>query len=590
MRSRGAALPTILALVTVVLVAGLAMGSLSALSLQFNRAQMESTRSQFAARSALAVFLAKVYEHDTTRSDDEQLNPLKPAPFEVTELLDNGVQYEQDGYKVSLHFDREKPGYSTDNSTGEVPVEGWPDDDGIPRVAPFSLDLVFEVEHLGQAQYYRATLKRVWPFAVYSAYGAVVLMGKPAHASAPSGARGSHVIGDVYTQWDANQAFPMDKLKAATYGYGKLEQPSQLLANTVARMGWHIDFAFTDNPLLIGINTGLNPSYKPDLSTHSNDETVYYWYDSAAVKKNLGDTEDAMPLFDTPNWMIPNEDNSLEGDFVIDYNADSRNIRPIIFPPEDTNKFNGEIHVRRGLALDPLYFYKKEKAEDIDFEADGYTPVSLSYPPRDWEDKVTFSGTTVYDASEPFVLTETLRLSQGENSTGGPTSSHYKINGNVSNQHVFYCPEERKLCVRENHAGLQLQDVVLYVKGDLNLGADQFADPIKVYGSGATLIVDGTLVLGNAHFDAVDQGFVIFARRIVLTGGGEFRGLMIATEGINILSRSADDPLTIYGALMCGGYGGVQLRGTNVQHEPRYLKAVNGGGDFYLSAWQKVIR
>ena len=80
---------------------------------------------ELAARSGLAVFLAKVLEHDAERSGSDQLNPLKPAPFEVKELLTNGLEVEENGYTVSIHFVDTKDGYSTDNSTDGQLLHLW---------------------------------------------------------------------------------------------------------------------------------------------------------------------------------------------------------------------------------------------------------------------------------------------------------------------------------------------------------------------------------------------------------------------------------------------------------------------------------
>ena len=587
MSSRGAALPTVLALVSVVLVMGLAMGSMSALSLQFNRKQLHGLRSEMAARSGLAHFLAKVREYEAQLPEDKQLNPLKPAPFEVTELLAEGIQIEENGYEVSLHFDHRLEGYSTDNSTGEEAVLGWPDFDKIERVPPFSMDLVFEVKQGDNKLYYRATLERVWPFAVYSAVGPVVLMGNAEDAGGPGGASPSTVIGSIYTQWRSQEAGGGSQVVG--YGLGPLDQPSKLLANVEARQGYHPQRRVTDAPLNIGMTLGKNPEQEPDIATASDDETIYYSYSDAQVPYDLSG-EESSPTFNVPSLGINDGGNSLVGNFVIDYDADQE-IRPILYPAADPNLFEGDVSVRRGLALDPLYYYRADKADaEREFDSSNFTQVNLDLPDSSLENE--FSPVNpVYDNPKPYLLEETLVLRPDHNSRGGATSPHYRINGSVSNRQVIFSEQsESRLCVRENFAGLELQDVVLHVKGDLDLGAKQFEEPIRILGAGATLIVDGQLVLGNAHFDSVDNGFVIFAEDIVLTGSGEFRGLMIASNSISILSRDEDDPLIINGALMCGGFGGVFLRGTQVKHDPYYLKGVNGGGDFFLASWQKFSR
>lgn len=594
MKNRGAALPTVLALVTLVLVVGLAMGSLSSLSLRFNRQQLDRTRSEMAARSGLAVFLSKTKAYDVTLPNNGKLNPLKPSPFNVKELLDNGLEHEENGYRVSLHFDDQQEGYSTDNSTGEVPITGWSDvtGDGIPRVPPFALDLVFRVEGGSDVKYYRATLKRVWPFALYTAVGKIILMGNAEDGGAVPGGHPSSIEGDVYTQWQSNAGSGGGLVLG--YGIGLLDEPTKLLANLEARQGYHPDFLVTDQPLNIGMRVGLNPFVSPTvLEDESDDETIYYSYEGSQVPYSLGDTETS-PIFSVPQHAIEDGGNSIEGDFVIDYDADQA-INPIIFPAVEPNSFEGDVSVQRGLALDPLYYYRADKEDaQFDFDSDGFSELNFDPPSHDAESLFELSSTATYNGDEPALLDNTLSLSPDEAKIGDDvpagwsSSSHYVIDGSISNRQVFYSEDDSKLCIQEKHAGLELQDVVLHVKGDLDLGANQFEEPIKVTGAGATLIVDGQLILGNAQFDAVDQGFVIFAEDIVLTGSGEFRGLMIASNSISILSRKEDDPLVISGGLMCGGYGGVVLRGTKLVHEPRYLKSINGGGEFYLHSWNKL--
>ena len=139
---------------------------------------------------------------------------------------------------------------------------------------------------------------------------------------------------------------------------------------------------------------------------------------------------------------------------------------------------------------------------------------------------------------------------------------------------------------------------------DLNLGASAFEPvdkngngtiepeerPIQISGSGATLIVNGQLALGNANFNAGDQAFVIFAKDIVIKAGGHFKGLLIASRSITILSQD-DDSLYIEGGIACADEdlgGGITIRGAHVKHEPRYLKGINGAGDFYLASWRKI--
>ena len=293
----------------------------------------------------------------------------------------------------------------------------------------------------------------------------------------------------------------------------------------------------------------------------------------------------------------------VDGDFYYSHEIDQPIGAVIVEPsnvgPSGENKFNGEIHLKRAPHRDPLEGIENNKA----FSTSGFT--ALNIPPPDgtlWQfaaDVTTGGNSGVFDSSvfetnnddgsEPALLTETLRLTESENSLGGPTSPHYVIEGSASNRQTIYDKASERLFVREMFAGLELQGVTLRVEGDLDLGAGAFAEDgksIPISGSGATLIVDGQLTLGNAQINAGDQGFVMYAKDIVLKGGGDFRGLLIAKNSITVLSQGKT-PLRIEGGVMCAGEGGIVLRGAEIKHEQRFLKAVNGAGDFYMASWRK---
>lgn len=576
---RGAALVTVLALVTVILVAGLAMGSLSTLSLQFNKRQLDRTRSELAARGGLALFLSKMQEHNATSS----LNPLVPDDLDLSKLFSEPIVYKQDNYKVTIDFDQNKEGHSVDNLAGELAKLGWPDTD-VPKIPPFSLDLILNVEGPSGLIRYRATLKRVWPFAVYTSVGPVALMGQPDPGGPVPFPQPSHVQGKVYTQWFG------DKGNGGTvntgYGFGKLSDPSDVLANVEARAGFQptqkLQF-----PIIIGLEVAENPIEKPEVVEKRPDE-VFYKYRLPQLVKKLDDTEKD-PTFHPTGMPLMDKKNVLDGDFVYDHDKGLK-ITPSLGGDPGDNVHNGKVVLKRGLALDPLAEMKKQGNDPANaFSGKSFTKVPLNLPPSDTPNVFGFLDDKALerdddDGAEPYLLTKTLKLTEAD-------GAHFEIDGSVSNRQVLYCDtlddDHNGLFVREVDAGLELQGVVLHVKGDLDLGASQLDKPIPISGAGATLVVDGKLVLGNAHIDAQDQGFVIYAKDIVLKGGGTFYGLMVASNSITILSQEKK-PLHIEGALMCGGPGGVTLRGADVKHEPRYLKSINGGGDLTLVSWSKL--
>lgn len=615
MKKRGAALPTVLALVSAVLIAGLAMGSLSTLSLQFNRRHMDSTRTELAARSGLARFLAQVHRYEA--QEDQAINPLEPKSLEMTDIFPNGLDYTEGDYRVVMHFDTQRDGFSSDNLSGEVPKVGYFDKDGVPRIPPYGLDLVVTVHSPTRTYHYRAILKRYWPYAVYTKHGTMAFFGQPDLTYPHSTTLPSHVEGDLYTNWrvtdDAGQLINYGTLVDG-YGLGELTDPDKILANREARAGYQPS-KLPYHPLIIGMRGYVRQAprrkYVRKRPTSDPDEILYAYekVDADEWPHSWGDTESVeaerpyLAPYPASTTFFNDVGSVVDGDFYYSHEIDQPIGAVIVEPsnvgPSGENKFNGEIHLKRAPHRDPLEGIENNKA----FSTSGFT--ALNIPPPDgtlWQfaaDVTTGGNSGVFDSSvfetnnddgsEPALLTETLRLTESENSLGGPTSPHYVIEGSASNRQTIYDKASERLFVREMFAGLELQGVTLRVEGDLDLGAGAFAEDgksIPISGSGATLIVDGQLTLGNAQINAGDQGFVMYAKDIVLKGGGDFRGLLIAKNSITVLSQGKT-PLRIEGGVMCAGEGGIVLRGAEIKHEQRFLKAVNGAGDFYMASWRK---
>ena len=590
MNRRGAALPIVFALVTVVLVMGLAMGTLSTLSLQFSRRQLEGIRAEMAARGAIAQLLATVREHDA----EAELNPLKPEPSNVSELFPEGLHFQEGDHRVVVDFDTTEPGFSSDNLGGDAPRIGWPDDDDVPRIPPFALDVVLNVEGPSSKHRFRAGLKRVWPFALYSKRGPVVLMAIPGTGGAEISP--SQVKGDVYTSWEGLAAGGGTVLSG--YGYGLLNDPSKVLANLEARAGYQSDVQ-PQGHLLVGARLGYNPPIEvSDVHPDSTPQEKFYRYNLASLVRQLDQVEDA-PTFSPQILLGADSGNLLEGDFLYNHSLNAE-VPPII---QEGSRHVGRTQVHRGPILDPLKDIEEGSGPPGSTFSGGFQPLTLPRPDVELLTKYSLNYTEVAfddgDGSQdpPFLLNQDLVLTETENSTGGAISSHYVVDGSVSNRQVIYKGSGlgAGVYVRENRAGMRLQGTVLHVKGDLDLSGtvlpDIPGDPqeqkIDIVGAGATLIVDGQLILGNATINAQDQGFVIYARDIVLKGGGDFFGLIIAENSITILSNKEAE-LNIKGGLLCAGLGGILLKGTNVEHDPNYLKAINGGGDFVVVSWKKL--
>ena len=428
----------------------------------------------------------------------------------------------------------------------------------------------------------------------------MVFMGQPPLSSSGT-AIVSKIDGDVYTEWE-NRTDYGDLVEG--YGLGVMSDPAKVLANIEARAGYQ-PALLPYHPLIVGMTGVFNPTIPPKEQTFlpNEDEPVetFYSYNQDDWPLTWGSTErftPEQPVFrthQTDPTIVVDAGNALNGNFFYDHELDVE-IGPSIVDgsgPNGPNEFSGDIHLRRAPLRDPL-----ENIQEPDFA--GFTPLEpeeadgrlLTYAsgligsggldPDDyyWNDD---------DGAEPFLLTETLRLTETENSLspGGPVSPHYLINGSISNRQSIFHKSDGSLHVRETFAGLQLEGVTLVVDGDLDLGASAIGRPIPISGTGSTLVVKGQLTLGNAYINAGDQGFVIYADDIVLKGGGDFFGLMIAKNSITVLSQD-ESPLKVQGGIMCAGEGGVTLRGAEVKHEPRYLKGINGAGEFSVTSWKKL--
>jgi hypothetical protein len=496
---------------------------------------------------------------------------------------------EEGEHVVTVHFATGTEGYSRDNLGADAPAVGWPDSDDVPRIPPFGLDVVLNVEGPSTRHRFRAGLKRVWPYALYAKQGPIALMSNPG-AEAPT-----LVKGDIYTAWVQEEG----AITRTGYGYGLLDEPSKVLANLEARAGYQPHLP-PRHHLLIGMPLGYNaPRLPSDVQHDSGTDEKFYFYDTAALVREFDEVEDQAHF--SPETLIDNDlPNHLDGDFVYNHRVVGADIPPYI---HSGSSMSGRALNTRGVALDPLgQIDAGSGAPSSTFENAGFQELNLNEPDPTLESRYGLDpsdSNLEYDSGDRYLLSETLVLTPGENSTGAAVSTHYRIPGSVSNRQVIYNkgPGGRGVgvYVREVKAGMRLQNTVLHVEGDLDLSSlspDPTAvsgapeAPLEIVGAGATVIVDGQLVLGNAHINAQDQGFVLYARDIVLKGGGSFFGLMIAENSITILSQQND--LEIKGALMCAGPGGITLKGTKLEHDPEYLKSINGGGDFAIISWKEL--
>ncbi len=622
----GAALPTVLMLTSLVLIIGLAMGSLSTLSLQFNRRQVDGMKAEMAARGAIANVLAKLRAHDA----EHPVNPLSPDPYTVAQVFPNRTVFEEDGYRAVIYFEGSGPEFSRDNLGGDEPAVGSPDRDDIARIPPFGLDLVINVEGPSSQHRFRTVLKKVWPYALYSSHGPIVLAGQP--TGSDSSAQPTKVKGDIYTAWLGDGDNGGTAISASTgYGLGQMTSPSAMLAHMEAKAGYQPNVR-PAYPAIIGMNLGENPPLINQLHSSSTDQVHYYFYPQSAGNLPAWQSfQRAESLFALSN-VRPNGGNLLDGDFQYRHDKEVDGLTPLLVPASVTNEFHGKTIRRRNINQSSAAGWAGlqgditpgDMLEGAGLESAGFTQLTLTSPDSDLTEIYGFperpgagllpgtgpgvpiipgvgtgtGGESESDQSDPEIHYDTpdgkspyFLASDLDLTAGG----HFRVDGSVSNREVLYyegmSARGPGLYIREAKVGLKMQNAILHVKGDLDLGASSFGatpeDSIPIWGSGATLIVDGKLVLGNATINAADQGFVIVADDIVFKGGGEFFGLMIAKNSITILSQN-ENRLRIRGGLICFGGAGIMLRGCDLEHDPEYLKSLNGAGEFQVVSWKRI--
>jgi hypothetical protein len=639
-RAGGGALAVVLAVVSILLLAGLALGTLATLSLNLSRQSYLHSRCLLLARSGTAEFIARV----------ARLEASRPLELGRTEPLDLAAHFPDTqilpGCRVA--FDPGREFHSVDNSLSELPAQSW-FDRGTSRhsVPPFTVELVLTVELEGQREVYRALLQRIWPFAAYARRGAVALAGTPDLSGGTVGYPAPTLVkGAVYCGFDGLRG----DLPWAWPGVGG-RSPAERLANLEAG-AWTLDLK--KGPFNL-VSVGEPLSFVPPRAF----KRPLVWRDAQGVQALPMEVpapgRAAAWVVSTENWVAgdlvydgqswvqasparvapgsyADQGNVLEGDAAFPYlEGTSESFQDVSVGP--ASAFRGRVR-RRVQVPDPLSLLQ------VPDTTSGFVAVeipllnveeALSEGEGGPEGKQTGNqrptgsqggrarGAKVSVFIPPIrLLTEDLRLSPAENSSGGPTGTRYVLRGSVGNRvvlevrsrlpsqvnwPVWALPDlgvgggpsgagsqglrEGDLVAIEYGAGLELRDCVLVVEGDLDLGASTGDRQPALVGSNATLIVKGNLTLSGGRLDAKDKGMVIYARNIMTRAAGDYRGLLVTPGSLCILPSEAGH-LKISGGLVCGAYiRGLFLRSVELRHDPRYLKVLHGLGEFRVTGWQR---
>lgn len=541
------ALPTVLGVVAVLLTLGLALCTLSTVSLNLARKNYLEARAQLLARSGLAEFVVRL------RGLESSL-PLPPS-LPTTDLASSFPETEvvpgcKVGFRNGLAYK------STDNLYSEFPAAGYLDRGTSNRsVPPFTLEVILHVTVEGSVREFRALVRRVWPYAAFVDRGPMVLCGWPDASVAPT-----HVDGSVYRGVDWPGPLWENETDPDAQGPRLWVTRRELTRCMVMELPGEI----TVGPHL-SQNLAFNPYGPTGASTLPNAciaGGTPHWFKVTAVNR--------APLQRYSGTGTDDTGNHLEG---------------------SADLHSGDVYVEPGNQFDGTVLHKDPRLDPLDLlrptlgspgsPVTGLPVVTPGFP----------------DPNTTYLLNHTLSLD-------GSSTSRWEVDGNLVSRMIWppLDPGEDSgtVIVESYPAALELRDCSLHVKGDLDLWRPLAQDPTYtdypptvLSGTNATLIVDGTLTLGGGKLDSHDQGMVIYARHLVLRAGGDFRGLIVADRSASFLPDGANR-LKVQGGIVCGGFPGADglpgmtLRSVELQHDPRYLKTLHAIGSFQLTGWQQL--
>ncbi|MBM3463413.1 MAG: hypothetical protein FJX76_15040 [Armatimonadetes bacterium] len=556
---RGAALALVLAAAALLLVAGLAMATISIFNLNIARQYLQATRSRLIAEAAVAQLAAEISAGSARgRSAGLNLDSMSPSDLGLRERYRQAPavpDLEGAGdVEVALHFD-DGPYFSVDNASGEYPAAGWRDVGRDTRsVPPFCVDAVIGVRVSGEWRRYEAVLARRWPFAAYATGGHVVL------SASPVGGRPTRVSGSVATLNTIPGIAALDLSGVPPPpGAGEEETTADMLARIA---GW--EQLSCNLRASAPVTVGAPMSYFPaaGVSIVDSGQAVLSYEVEAPLPGSVART-------------VPNPGNVLDGNVALPpaERAD------LLVSVASGNEFRGKIEAEGTLRA---LTEERNPVADVRLSTsrESFTGLTPLPPPADIPQALAVGAGAL--------LHTTIRLSpegvEGITAERGATRFWLDGGGNRAVQPL----SRDKYRVYESRARLSLKDCMLYVDGDLDLSAALAnRNAVGIEGDNATLVVKGTLVLSGGRLDSRDQGMVIFADRVIMRASGDFRGLVIARRSLTVLP-SDEGTLRIQGAVMCGD--DLILRSTEVVYDPAYLKGVHNYGDVVVTAWLDLPR
>lgn len=543
---------------TLLLVICLSFATMSVLNLNLSSAYRNSTQCRFLAMAATTQVCSELasFRRQGWRSPLDAERPSldlleryrKPVFAKGAENLPG---------EVVVTFDNDLDHYSVDNLDSPYPAAGWTDRGSDRKsVPPFSLSLVIGARVSGQLTWFEAIVTRRWPFVVCTP-GRFTLMGtldrrRLAAEGLAIDESPTQVRGAVYSLLDAPSSTisellrpsfdftrpPMDD-EAVGGGEEGLEKtaPRSLQREDVLEVGREVfdrvqyvpgdAGAVTVGGAIVGRffdGEGiLHESVRCDSRGNRLNGTVYSVADSAenvldvaAGNHQRGGIRVGQHLTEV--------DAVLQRAFIVEEPSDCTVLQP---QPQ---------------ARPPVKVATDAKGVDASTAEKSDVGVGGIAPPPSRMDAF-------------YKLEKTLVLGSdnaGEPGFGLARGSRYRIPCSVGNR----WREAGRY--KESGAGLQISNALLYVDGNLDLSAssgEEGGNPF-LRGTNATIIVRGTLSLSSARIDALDQGMVIYAGRLVSEASGSLKGLLLVEKGALFFppggATDSSQRLLIQGAIICG--------------------------------------
>lgn len=590
---RGFSLALVLLVASIAITVGFAMAALSSFSLNLAAQTLNQARAQALARAVtsqicfeldqrvwnknpweLSTFPDLSYGSDAIRQRFRTL-PLFPDPGQ--KVLDGSLN-------AWVDFDSPK-WFSVDNLTFEEPRPGYADV-GTARasVPPFSLSLIVNtgigdnLETAADPRHFESVICRSWPYAAYGLKPAIRVSG------------GSVVRGGLFDQTSVVQVGDASTDAVAVQGDICVRKERK---DTVITTG-------PSSTLSGRVRYGVTPPVGPTYDTMSDD----------AISP-MG--EDEMGPVGVDSFQIPVPESALQP------SADG-----VTGSTNHLDPFNA--HPMDGLStFQPVYVSTSSTVTLAEIRATlvSQWPSSVPMPQslRDWirdqtnriltrvsiwhgnplqklTDLSVYSGRIKFrfpakatKATSGFgaygedgsvdarVLVEALNLSDGIYCIPHSVTNHFGVE--TSDSSVV---EDLWTGNRDGPSGVNLQDAVLIVMGDLDIRG--------LKGDNSTIYVTGNLFLHGGKLEAGNKGMLVLASNVVIEAEGDFRGVIAAKGSVKLQPLPGTGRLKVRGAVMAEGRGGskcIQDASGTVRLEPSAPLVIDNTTLLYDRSYTKVL-